>query len=292
MISKITAIIMAIISILSNLTGIIPTEGAYYTDVSYGKEERQVLDVAFPENPEKEIGLVLYIHGGSWIKGDKSGFKGRVKETSRKIGCIAATMNYRFASKTVGFDEMLKDIEAALVKIKSMAEQKGLNCNRVILAGASAGAHLSMLYSYAKASSAPIKPCAVVSYSGPPDLRSNNFLTNIGSMSHSETYTLMSYLTKTNFFTISENDKIKALYKYSPTKYVKSSSVPTLIVHGTKDEIVPVNDARDFANKLNSLGVVNKYYELPDSGHGLSEDDYLLKKSDATFVDFVNLYLK
>lgn len=292
MISKITAIIMSLIAILSNLTGIIPTASVCYKDVSYGNAERQVMDVVFPANPEKEIGAVVYIHGGSWYHGDKSTFEGRIKTTSEAVGCISATMNYRFASKDVGFNEMLKDIDLALAKIKTMAEQKGLVCNKVILAGVSAGAHLSMLYSYAKAASAPIKPCAVVSYSGPPDLRSTPFITAVGELNQSQTYTLMSYLTKTNFFAVSEAERRNALYKYSPVKYVNANSVPTLIVHGAQDEIVPVKDARAFAQRLSLIGVTNRYYELPDSGHSLTEDDYLLKKSDVTFVDFVNLYIK
>lgn len=292
MLSKITAVILAIISVITNLAGIIPAKQTLYTDIAYGTEERQVLDICFPENPQKNVGAVVYIHGGGWVSGDKSTFTGRIQKTTSTIGCITASINYRYVSKNVHCADIFKDIDAALIKIKSMAETRGITCDKVILIGGSAGAHLAMLYSYARKNSAPLTPCAVAAYCCPTDLRSDAFLYNNSLFSADTAMTLMSYLTGVNLYKLSESDKKAVLYKFSPIKYLSSDCVPTLVVHGTLDTVVPIADTRRFVNEMKKNEVVHEFIELPDSGHALENDQYLMSKSDAVFVDFVNMYLK
>ncbi len=292
MLSKITAIIMSIVALISNLSGLFPTDQIRYNNVSYGTHERQVMDVCFPENPEKKEGLVLFVHGGAWVSGDKSTFNKRIEKVSKNIGCITATINYRYASENVKCTDLLNDITSAIAKVKSMAQTRGINCDRVMLVGVSAGAHLSLLYSYTQKEKSPVEICAVVSYCGPPDLRSHNFRNGFMNLDSTQTTTLMCYLTGKNLFNLTKKQQDTLLYTYSPLKYVSKSCVPTLVVQGAKDEIVDVNDVRNFVKELRSKEVEVTYYELPDSGHDLSNDGYIISQSEKTFVDFVNLYIK
>lgn len=292
MISKITAIIVAIVTMISNLTGVIPSKQVYYSDVAYGTHERQVMDVCFPADVSKSEGVILFIHGGGWMTGDKAAFAKRAQSTAKTVGCITATMNYRYISKDIHCKDLLKDIDYALAKIKSMAETRGITCEKVMLVGISAGAHLSVLYSYVKKETAPITPCAVGVYSGPADLSSDSFIFDSSLLPTGETYKLLSYLTGTNLFLLNDTQRKRELYKYSPLKYVAAGNVPTLVVHGALDEIVPIDDTYRFVDKLKKNGVPHTFIELPDSGHGLDNDSYLMGKSDKVFVDFVNMYLK
>lgn len=292
MISKITAIIMSIVALISNLSGLLPTAQIRYNNVSYGTHERQIMDVCFPENPEKNEGLVLFIHGGAWVSGDKSTFNKKVEKICRTVGCITATINYRYLSEKIHCMDQLNDITAAIEKIKSMAETRGINCNKVMIVGFSAGAHLSLLYSYTQRAKSPVEVCAVVSYSGPPDLRSHNFRNGFSGLDATQAVNLMSNLIGVDISKLSETKQNTALYKYSPLKYVTRNCVPTLVVQGAKDDTVDVNDVRNFVNQLNKKDVEAEYYELPDSGHSLSEDSYIFAQSEKTFVDFVNLYIK
>lgn len=292
MISKITAIIVAIVTMISNLVGVIPSRQVYYEDVAYGSHERQMMDVCFPENAGESAGVVLFIHGGGWIQGDKSSYASRIQNVSKTVGCISATMNYRYISKTVHCKDILKDINSALAKIKSMAETRGISCEKVMLIGASAGAHLSLLYTYTQSEKAPIKPCAVAAYSAPADLSSDSFIFESTFLPTGKTVQLLSWLTGVNLFELTDSQMRSVLYKYSPLKYVTADCVPTLVVHGKRDTIVPIDDAYRFVKKLKSEGVPNIFIELPDSGHSLDNDQYLMSKSDEVFVDFVNMYLK
>lgn len=292
MLSKITAIIVAIVTMISNMAGLLPSKQIYYADVAYGTHERQLVDVCFPEKPGKTEGVVLFIHGGGWMQGDKASFTSRVQNITKTVGCITATMNYRYISADVDCTDILKDISAALAKIKSMAQTRGISCEKVMLIGASAGAHLSLIYSYTQGANAPIKPCAVAAYSAPADISSDRFIIDSTLLPEDKTIHLLSYLTGTNLFKLSNSQMKSVLYKFSPIKYVTSSCVPTLVVHGRQDTIVPIDDTYRLVDKLKDKGVTHTFIELPDSGHSLDNDAYLMGKSDKVFVDFVNMYIK
>lgn len=292
MISKITAIIMTIVSLISSMGGAVPSKQVVYTDVAYGTEARQTMDVCFPAVYEEDMGVVLYLHGGGWMSGDKSGFLSKAKSISKQVNCIGVTMNYRYAGNGVTCTDLLKDIDGALAKVKSMAETRGIKCTKVMLAGYSAGAHLALLYAYAKKNVAPIKPAAVISYSGPTDISSRAFVEK-SSYANAETMRLL--VSKLTGKTITKNnfDSNKSLLlKYSPIKYVSSGCVPTIVVQGKLDSIVPVADTRTFVSALKAKGVTYRYFELPNSRHGLDNDPILLDQSNAVLVEYAGKYLK
>lgn len=292
MISKLTAIIMAIVSFISSFGSFLTPKNDTLYDVSYGQEVRQVMDISFPGEYSKSRGVLLFIHGGGWISGDKSKFTPKVMPLSDKLGCIVVCMNYRYISASVHCDDLLDDIDSALSKVKSMALLRGIKTTKVMLAGYSAGAHLSMLYAYSRKNTAPIKPGAVASYSGPTDLSSERFIEQNTLSGPDYMRGLVSMLcgqtvTATNF-----QSKKSLILKYSPINYVSSACVPTIIFQGKNDGIVKVEDTRVFVNTLKSKGVTYKYYELPKSAHSLKEDPELFKQGQKTFVSYVNKYIK
>lgn len=291
MISKLTSIIMAIISIVSSIGLQLPAKATVYYDVAYGYHTRQVMDVCFPENQEKKIGAILFIHGGGWVSGDKKSYLSNAKKAAQKVGCISATMNYRYASKSIDCDDILSDIDAALKKIKSMAETRGMKCDRVMLVGTSAGAHLAMLYSYTKKLIAPIRPVAVVSYSGPSDLTDEKFINNNSIGNADRMRTLLSYLTGEVITASNFKSKKSLILEYSPINYVSSACVPTLVVHGAKDTVVSIESARRFVNKLKSKSVKYRYFELPNSGHSLSLDKDVFNKSQTVYWEYAEKYV-
>jgi len=292
MLSKITAIIVAIVSFISSFGAKLPNEGEVFRDLAYGKKSRQVMDVAFPSDYEENRSVILFLHGGGWISGDKSGFTAKAVPMSEKTGCITASMNYRYLSGSVDCEDMLDDIDKALKKIKSMAKSRGINANKVMLVGFSAGGHLALLYAYTRKNSAPIKPAAVISYSGPTDLSSKKFVEKNALSDADYMRSLMSKLTGEKITAKNFANKKKALLKCSPINYVSSSCVPTMIVQGAKDKIVYASDTRNFAKALKAAGVTYKYYELPNSGHTLKSDDEIFEKSTKMFGTFVKKFLK
>lgn len=292
MLSKITAIIVAIVSFLSSFGPQISGEGEVFKDLAYGKKSRQVMDVAFPSGYEEKRSVILFLHGGGWVSGDKTGFTAKSVPMSEKTGCITASMNYRYASGSVDCEDMLDDIDKALKKIKSMAKSRGINANKVMLVGFSAGGHLSLLYAYTRKDTAPIKPVAVISYSGPTDLSSKKFVEKNALSNADYMRKLVSKLTDEKITTKNFDSKKSELLRCSPINYVSSSCVPTMIVQGAKDKIVYASDTRNFVRALKAVGVTYKYYELPTSGHTLKGDGEIFEKSTKMFGTFVKKFLK
>ena len=301
MLEKIIAFFMAIIAFFANLFGIsIPgvTEpadsGSYiYTDAAYGDEERQILDLYIPKESDGTIGLVLMIHGGAWIAGDKNAYGADVlRYVSEDVGLAAAAINYRYLSETVNLHDIIDDIDLALQFIKEKGEENGVTIDKAMLTGTSAGAHLSLLYAYSMKDTAPITPACVVSYCGPTDLADINFYygNNMGDTDY--VCLLMSYACG-KYFTIDTKDEAAAeLASVSPITYVDENTVPTVIAHGTKDVTVPFSNAEALDAKLTEYGVTHDFVVYPNSDHSLANDPDCSEQVNSLMFDYAIAYLQ
>ena len=263
----------------------------------YGADAtRQSLNLMLPAQ-KGETGLVLFIHGGAWIFGDKSTYNDLIAQWAN-AGYAAATMSYRYISDTVHMNDLLDDIGAALAKIKETAASLGYTVNKVILAGMSAGAHLSMLYAYARNSSAPVTPVAAISFCGPSDLTRADFLENNALGDLSAMLDLMTKacgvrITAEEYTNKSGNYEafLSALRAVSPITYA-SSAVPTVFAQGEKDAIVPFAGVKALSEALTAAGVTNDFVCYPNSGHDLADD---LDSADRVYtlsVQYAQTYLK
>lgn len=268
--------------------------GSYvFENVSYGENERHTLDLYIPRENNGEVGLILMIHGGAWIGGDKDGYTDAIKNWSDNHGYAATAINYRYLSYEVSFDDILDDIELALKCIKEKGRKVGVDINKVILTGHSAGGHLSMLYAYSRKDTAPIEPVAVADYCGPTDLLDPNFYNENATEDLKNLYTQIASLVYGEPLTLEQaylaNDILR---KASPIYYVDESTVPTVINHGTKDDVVPYTNATSLEAKFAEFGVEYIMNPYPNSGHGLESDTESQMKSEEYFLQYADKYMK
>lgn len=297
--NKIVAFFMAIVAFFCNLFGIDcqikpgETLNSYvYEDLAYGDHERQKLDLYIPKDNDGEVGLILMIHGGAWVAGDKSGYDDLIREWSDVYGYVTASVNYRYLSYETSFDDILDDIESALYCIKNKAAEKGVTINKMLLSGHSAGGHLSMLYAYARKDSSPIAPAAVVDYCGPTDLLDPSFYGETATDGLKDLFTQIASLAYGEPLTLEQTPlAYDLLKKASPLYYVDKNTVPTVINHGMKDEIVPYTNALSLEAKFNELGVTHIMNPYPHSGHGLGDDLDSQIKADKYFYEYAKTYL-
>lgn len=292
---KIVAFFMSIIAFFAGLFGIDMGQqnnsDYVYKDYAYGSHERQVMDLYLPEENDGEVGLVLIIHGGGWIAGDKEGYEAALKTCCNDLGFAAAAINYRYISETVDMHDIIDDIDASLAKIKETAASKGITINKVLLTGSSAGAHLSMLYAYSQKDTAPITPVAVVSNCGPTDLSDENFFID-NDLGDEEFVSLLFSYACGQKFTYAERASAKeALKAVSPLYYVDENTVPTVINHGQKDTIVPYSNATAIVEKFEQYGVTHYFNSYPNSGHELGKDEENIDKADDLLYEYLMTYL-
>lgn len=296
MLDKILAFIMAIVTLFCNLFGLevplLETQNYYYyEDLSYGDHERQKLDLYIPKNTDGEVGLILMIHGGAWVAGDKSAYDETIKEWATK-GYAAASVNYRYLSYETSFDDILDDIENALKVIKENGTEKDVNINKMALSGHSAGGHLSMLYAYARKDSSPISPAAVLNYCGPTDLCDPNFYNENATDDLKNLFTAIASLVYGEELTLDQTYlAYDLLEKASPINYIDDNTVPTVINHGMKDDTVPYSNAVSLDAKLTEYGVAHIMNPYPNSGHGLESDPESSAKANEYFEEYVESYL-
>ena len=285
--------LIAFFSALFNGGAGIYKQNHIFLDAPYGTHERQVYDLYLPKSASGETGLVLFLHPGGWVMGDKGSYRGDLPFWTEK-GYAAAAMNYRFLSREdgVGMREILDDITAALAAMKKQAAKKGVALTKVVLAGGSAGAHLSLLYAYACRDEAPVEPAAAVSYCGPTMLWDEDFIfhNEFGNYDPAFMADLLSKLTKVEFTPETVEVALPALRIYSPITYVDENTVPTLLFHGMKDTVVPYRTAVALEETLTAYGVPHEMITYPESGHGL-DDPACNEKARELFIQYVDAYL-
>jgi len=115
---------------------------ATHTDIKYGEHERHVIDLYLAES-NKPTPLVIYIHGGGFVGGDKRGVSGNVIQTMHKEGISVAAIHYRFIRDHL-FPAPFTDAARAVQFLRHHAQKYNLDPDRFAATGGSAGAGISL----------------------------------------------------------------------------------------------------------------------------------------------------
>lgn len=232
-----------------------------YTDVSYGNEAQQNLDVYLPAHRNEKTRVVIIIHGGGWNSGDKSDFNSYITEFQKRLpGYAFANLNYRLVTELGNyFPTQEKDVNAAITFLKNKTTEYNISQSFIYL-GISAGAHLAMLQAYKHNN--VLQPKGVVSFFGPVDLE--RLYVNSDESIPDQLKFIMNA-------TLDANPNI--FFESSPINFVNSNSAPTLMLHGDKDRIVPLEQAYMLQEKLEEKGIFNKLVIYPGQAHGWGGKD-------------------
>jgi acetyl esterase/lipase len=228
-------------------------------NVSYGKHAQQKLDYYLPANRNSnDTKVLVLIHGGGWVGGDKRDFNTTVDSLKNELNDYAIfNINYRLAtmSGTNLWPSQLNDVDAAIQFIIENAEAYNINPGKIVLAGASAGAHLALLQAYSSNNEKRIK--AVIDLFGPTDME-DMYANATGNFP----FLLSIFLNGTP-----ASNKI-GYEKASPVKQITKDAPPTLILHGTNDRTVPIRQSELLKSALDKNNVVNQYVTYKGEGHG------------------------
>ena len=227
-------------------------------DVAYGSHWSQKMDIYLPAGRTTiNTPFILIVHGGGWTGGDKGEFNAIITRLQTLLPTYAFfNINYRLFDGTNNkYPAQEDDVKAAANFIASKLGEYNIS-NKMVVMGASAGAHLAMLQGYKY--NAPIKAKAIISLFGPTDLV--EFYNNPPSPA------LQSSLNALFGYTPEQN--LQGYQQASPAFFVNGQSAPTLILHGNLDQLVPVPQSILLRNKLNAAGVINNLVVYPNEGHG------------------------
>ncbi|SIT21420.1 Acetyl esterase/lipase [Chryseobacterium ureilyticum] len=268
------------------------------------------LDLYSPKNISTEkFPVLIYVHGGGWVEGDKVILADDyVENTIKKLIAkqyAVISINYTLLNETTHFPLPLEDTKDAIKWVRKNAEKYNFDTNNIGLFGASAGTHLSLLAAYTpedtfKGSSELLPYSAKVNYVidhyGPADLN-KLFHTRAGTIPVSmigliskKIITLQQNLVKglSGLDVNKDQDRVIEYFKtISPVSFT-SSGVPTLIVQGNADKVVPLNQSKKLYRRLKRAKVETSLIIIDKGVHSFSTTDKdRLDKMTDQMVDFV-----
>ena len=259
----------------------------FNSQVPYGLDPRQSLEIAYRPNDTTPTPMVLFIHGGSWISGDKSMMR-RYQQQVVDAGYGYVSMNYRFIMTGATYLDMLDDIQLVIQFLKDFASDLNVDTTRMAMVGESAGAHLAMLYAYRNVSPIPIE--FAMALVPPVDFTDPGYL-SFGDPTFQ--LFLANGLMATSLMgpeDLVANGYPDAWMDASPIHHL-STAIPTLIGYAGLDELIPLSNMEGFLIAATAINAPIEAILFPNSGHSLSSDPDKLSELLATFFMYLNNFL-
>jgi acetyl esterase/lipase len=254
----------------------VPTSVAVREDVAYRTHDghRLSLDIYLPPDgpspapsgPRRPA--ILAIHGGSWTGGSKRLFRPSpwnphptaIRMAEADFVVIAA--DYRLARPGVpGWPAALDDLREAVRWIRRHADELGIDPGRIASFGPSAGGHLAALLGTSAGLRGPdddARVQAVVSFYGPSDLERLP-LERVRPLPHEPVRA---------FLGLEEIRPSGKAREASPVHHVRRDTAPMLLIHGTRDAWVPIEQSEELDRALEAAGVRHQLVRVEGARHG------------------------
>lgn len=233
-------------------------------NLAYGDHSRQRMDVFLPKSRTKNTLVILMIHGGFWVEGDKSSFTA-IQQQLLGMGYACINLNYRYVSPENNYVGLMDDLGAALALVSDKSKEWGIADQGYHLAGFSAGGHMALLYGYSAKKSGEI--ASVVSIAGPVGLTAD--LLSGQAANAPQIREALTWLTGAPLPQDEQDPNFMKYQLASPLFHIQGA-VPTLMMHGDKDDLVPISQSQSLKTALDSRQVKNKLVVLQGAGHDVS----------------------
>jgi len=223
-------------------------------DVSYGSDSNQVFDIYLPEGRTENTKVLFLVHGGSWVGGDKEDMndvRDYVLQNHPSLGIV--NMNYTLAGANSPPVPMQTNDISAVVNYISSNKTSLIISDDIGFIGVSAGAHLSLLWSYANDTNNQVDMvCSIV---GPTNFTDPAYYNSANPVFQS-------------MYILFGNPSIPFLESASPYHTATATSPPTLLFYGGQDPLVPNSQGIDLDSQLTNLGVPHEFSFYEEEGHG------------------------
>jgi acetyl esterase/lipase len=251
------------------------TVGNHYIvhlDQQYGFQNNIALklDVWEPKDNEKPLPTVVYIHGGGWFFGDRTGaFPQLLPYFAR--GWNVVNVEYRMSGQSLA-PAAVEDSVCALRWVYRNAKQFHVDIDHIIVTGHSAGGHLALMLGVFDAGSGldsgcpadaawgdvPLKVAAVVNWYGVSDV--NDLLAG----KDRKTYAVSWLGDQQNVADVAR--------RVSPLTYIRPGLPPIISIHGDSDDVVPYSQSVRLHQALTKAKVKNELVTIPGGKHGFFSD--------------------
>jgi acetyl esterase/lipase len=243
-----------------------------YPDQVYGLQDNVSLKLDFWElkGNDKQIPTLMYIHGGGWLFGDRTGATPQLLPYFA-LGWNIVNVEYRMSGQSPA-PAAVEDSVCALRWLYRHATQFHVDTSRIVVTGHSAGGHLSLMVGTFDPASGldnicpadpawgdvPLKVAAVVNWYGISDV------SDLLAGANRKTYAVAWLGNQAN------RDEIAR--KVSPLTYVRPGLPPIITIHGDQDDVVPYSQAVRLHQALDNARVKNELVTIHSGKHGFFSD--------------------
>lgn len=256
---------------------VLPEGVSVQTDIAYAEvSPAQRLDLYLPEQDAKSLRPALVVvHGGGWRGGDKQrGQWARIPAQFAREGYVAISVNYRLTGEAP-WPAQIEDVKAAVRWLRAHAGDYQVDASRIGAYGNSAGAHLVSLLGLVKEGdglegSGPYREHSSLVQAVCASATPTDFLNwrEPGVVPERLASTLLAG---------PEGGLRDRARQASPITYARGDAPPFLLVHGTADRTVPLEQSTRFAEALREAGAEEVRYMIFDNeGHGVFGRQQLL----------------
>ena len=204
------------------------------SDIAYGVLERQSLDIYVPRDVSGPSPLVVFFYGGGWRDGSKKDYE-FVASSLTKAGYTVIIPDYRLFPNVV-FPTFVEDGAAAVAWSLRNAGKYGANSDAAFIMGHSAGAHIAGLL------------VTDQRYLDKHDINTGDLKGFVGLSGPYDFLPIKSgYLL--DVFPIENRDASQAI------NFASAQTPSSLLIHGTKDDVVYAANSENLSRRLAELGV-------------------------------------
>jgi len=261
--------------------------------------------------------VVVWIHGGALITGNKAGVPKNLLDLCRDEGYALVSIDYRLAPET-RLPETVADLRDAFEWVRKHGPKRfGMDPDRIAAAGGSAGGYLTLMAGF----HVKPRPRVLASFWGYGDITTpwysepdafyrkqplvsrEEALASVGTTPltgpppQSRRGQFYLYCRQQGLWPVevSGHDprrEPKWFDDYCPIRNVSREYPPTILVHGTDDTDVPYSESRNMAARLKKAGVEHELITVEGGGHGLGDSPpQVVEDANARAVAFIRARL-
>ena len=211
------------------------------------------LDLVRPDDDRTELPVVVYVHGGGWTGGDPQRQARDMYHTLALDGWVTLAIRYPFTPDVTVLDQ-IEVVGDAVAWARTHGPDHGVDPIMVVLAGGSAGAHLATMAALTPTDDAR-RVAGVIGLYGVYDMANRH---------RQRAHWRMIRRDVMGVGVAEAPDRYDAV---SPIVQVFDDSPPMLIVHGTRDTLVPIGEAEQFVAALQASGRPVDFVAVPGAQH-------------------------
>lgn len=244
----------------------------------------------FPDQNQEEAKVypcIIWICGGAWIQMDRHAHLPNFIELVRQ-GYVIASVDYR-DSNQVKFPGQLEDIKAAVRYLRAHAQRYGINPKKIGVMGESAGGHLTAMLAVT-GEHKEYDTGAYLEYSSAVSAACPWYLPCDFSQMPPRDDISLAMSPESLLIGDSPRRQPELAKKASPLSFIDSHTPPFLLLHGTKDDVVPYAQSEVMYEALTQAGIETTLIGIEGANHA---DIHFFQPEVMTIItEFFDKHLK